>query len=150
MKYARIDLEKTNYELTLDFELDPYPDVYELQEIYMKYCHYKKFDSVMPIFDSEFDDLANDVITYKDKGKTVAFSLIRRYDWQNVEAIQFAWDYENPQLRLGIESLKNECAFYKHQQFRYLYIGGADEYKNEIDGFEILPGIDYERSSCIG
>lgn len=141
MKYARIDLEKTNYELTLDFELDPYPDIYQLQDIYEKYCRYKKFDSVMPIFMSEFDDLANDVITYKHEGKVVAFSLIRRYDWQNVEAIQFAWDYANPELQLGIESLKHECAFYKHQQFRYLYLGFADEYKKQIDGFEILPGI---------
>jgi hypothetical protein len=86
----------------------------------------------------EFNDNKNDVIGYYENTKLVAFSLLRRYDTDNVEAIQFAWNYENPSLQLGIESLKSECAFYKDLGFRYLYLGGADEYKKKIDGFEIL------------
>jgi hypothetical protein len=45
---------------------------------------------------------------------------------------------ENPELKLGISSLKSECAYYKSQGFCYYYLGGADEYKRQIDGFEIL------------
>ena len=52
--------------------------------------------------------------------------------------MQFAWDYANPKLRLGIESLKNECAVYKARGFNYLYLGLADEYKSQLDGFELL------------
>jgi hypothetical protein len=138
MLYARINLTGTNYQ-KLDCQkiLDLLP-VPELQGIYKKYCDHKHFKSVMPIFDSEFTDPKNDVIGYYDRDKLIAFSLMRRYDADNVEAIQFAWDYANPKLRLGIESLKSECALYKEQGFKYLYLGGADEYKRDIDCFELL------------
>lgn len=92
----------------------------------------------MPIFPEEYSEPNNDVIGYYDNTKLVAFSLIHRYNNKNAEAIQFAWDYSNPKLKLGITSLKNECAVYKARGFDYLYLGGADEYKRQIDGFEIL------------
>lgn len=138
MLYARIDLTKTNYRVLDCFKLLENADISALQGIYRDYCRYKKFKSVMPIFDSEFTDTKNDVIGYYHEDKLVAFSLIRKYDHENVEAIQFAWDYANPKLRLGIESLKSECAHYKNLGYRYLYLGEADEYKSKIDSFEIL------------
>jgi hypothetical protein len=141
MTYARIDLSKTNYAKLENCQIIRYPDIRKLNEIYKEYCRYKNFSSVMPIFDSEYTDKYNDVITYTDNDLIVAFSLVRRYDSHNAECIQFAWDYKNPKLRLGIESLKNECALYKELGFKYLYLGGADEYKSKIDGFEILGPI---------
>ena len=93
----------------------------------------------MPIFDSEYLAEDNDLISYTFENKMVAFSLIKRYNDNNAEAVQFAWDYKNPELSLGIESLKHECALYKLRGFNYLYIGGADDYKSQIDGFEICP-----------
>lgn len=141
MLYARIDLTKTNYSvLQSSVLLNPVPTD-ELQNIYKKYCIHKKFKSVMPIFDSEFFDPKNDVIGYYDQTTLVAFSLLRKYDSHNVEAVQFAWDYQNPKLRLGIESLKSECAFYKERGYVYMYLGEADEYKRKIDAFEILGPI---------
>jgi hypothetical protein len=138
MTYARIDLSKTFYSKLTNFEiLNPVP-INELQAIYKRYCDYKQFKSVMPIFNSEFTDCKNDVIGYYNNDTLVAFSILRRYDTENVEAIQFAWDYITPSLRLGIESLKSECAVYKELGFKYLYLGGADEYKKKIDGFELL------------
>ena len=94
----------------------------------------------MPIFAEEYTDAKNDVLGYYDNEKLVAFSLLRCYNSKNVEAIQFAWDYENPALGLGIRSLKNECAIYKKRGFDYLYLGQADDYKAKINGFEILGG----------
>lgn len=138
MTYARINLENTFYKKLSTFKLFQEPPEDELQEIYKEYCRYKNFKSVMPIFPSEFTDTKNDVIGYYDNDILVAFSLLRRYDSENVEAIQFAWDYKNPKLSLGINSLKSECALYKELGFKYLYLGGADEYKKKIDGFEIL------------
>jgi hypothetical protein len=44
---------------------------------------------------------------------------------------------------LGLASLRNECAFYKEQGFKYLYIGGADAYKNQIDGLEIMTPVSW-------
>ena len=137
--YARIDLSQTDYPL-LDtaWSVIQIPDPQQLNEIYTKYCRYKQFKSVMPIFDSEYIDQRNDVIGYWYNDKLVAFSLLRRYDYINVEAVQFAWDYAEPKLGLGISSLKNECAYYKQRGFQYLYLGGADEYKKKIQGFETL------------
>lgn len=138
MLYARIDLINTNYQVLEHSRMLTDPDVDQLQNIYRTYCQHKRFRSVMPIFQSEFTDPKNDVIGYYDDGCLVAFSLIRRYDTKNVEAIQFAWDYAKPKLRLGIESLKSECALYKDLGYRYLYLGEADEYKSKIDSFELL------------
>lgn len=141
MIYARIDLTKTNYSIIDNSKKLLFPPVDELQKIYKEYCDHKKFKSVMPIFDTEFTNSSNDVIGYYDDTQLVGFSILRRYDNLNVEAIQFAWDYKNPKLRLGISSLKSECAYYKEIGFKYLYLGGADEYKSKIEGFEILGPI---------
>jgi hypothetical protein len=138
MLYARIDLTNTNYQVLEHSRMLTDPDVDQLQNIYRTYCQHKRFRSVMPIFKSEFTDPKNDVIGYYDDRCLVAFSLIRRYDTENVEAIQFAWDYAKPKLRLGIESLKSECALYRDLGYRYLYLGEADEYKSKIDSFELL------------
>jgi hypothetical protein len=136
--YARIDLSKTFYEKMDNCKfLDPVP-IDLLQKIYKEYCSYKQFKSVMPIFESEFVDPKNEVIGYFDNNALVAFSLLRLFDNDNVEAVQFAWDYKNPKLRLGINSLQNECAVYKERGYKHLYLGGADEYKSKIDGFELL------------
>lgn len=139
MIYARINLEKTNYSLfQYNWELIRNPDIGALNAIYTQYCRYKKFPSVMPIFDRDYQDPENDIIGYFDQSRLVAFSIIRKYDPDNVEAVQFAWTYHDPKQSLGIESLKHECALYKELGYKYLYLGGADEYKSKIDGFEIL------------
>ena len=138
MKYARIRLADTNYTMLDNFQVLSNPNPEELERIYNTYCVYKKFPSVMPIFPEEYTDERNDVIGYYHDNKLVAFSLIRKYDTENCEAVQFAWDYTKPELQLGYSSLKSECAYYQAQGFRYYYLGGADEYKRKFDGFEIL------------
>ena len=137
MKYCRIDLSKTNYKLDeTGYLYEPLlRDPEFLQNIYKQYCEYKGFDSVMPIFNSEFTDPKNDVIVYCDEW-ICAFSLLRRYDSENVEAIQFAWNYEDPSLKLGIKSLEWECAYYKSLGYKYLYLGHVEEYKKGFDGYE--------------
>jgi hypothetical protein len=136
MIYSRINLSKTYYKKDiLDWEILKEPDPSVLNNIYITYCRHKKFESVMPIFDSEYFDC--DVIGYFHENDLVAFSLIRVYDTENIEAIQFAWDYNNPELRTGVESLKVECAIYKELGYKYYYLGDAAEYK-QIDGYEEL------------
>ena len=139
MKFCRIDLSKTNYTPLEHFVMFIEPPVEKLQTIYKKYCAYKQFDSVMPIFDSQFTDVKNDVYGYVDnRHEIVAFSIVRRHDDKNAEAWQFAWDYADPALRLGIHSLETECAIYKKWGYEYLYLGEAADYKSELDGYEIL------------
>jgi hypothetical protein len=145
MKYCRIDLSKTNYPTipyghwTSIVERDN--RISQLNEIYKKYCIYKKFESVMPLFESVIMNKCTDVFTYFPDNKLSAFSIVKKHDRTNAESLQFAWDYSDPSLRLGIESLKHECAYYKSFGFEYLYLGETADYKSELDGYEILGPI---------
>jgi hypothetical protein len=140
-QFARIDLSKTTYCSTVEWYYITNPDIAMLKDIYRTYCIYKHFASVMPLFDSQFTDPITDIIGYKEQGQLVAFSLMKRYDNKNVLASQFAWTYHNPKIRLGIESLKTECAIYRDRGFEYLYLEQAHLYKQSLEGFEILGGL---------
>ena len=139
-QFARIDLSKTNYEPSVEwgYLVPTEQQIRELDEIYRTYCIYKHFASVMPMFHSRYTDPMTDVIGYFDQKKMVAFSLIKRYDDENAECAQFAWTYHDPRLRLGIETMKTECAIYRARGFHYLYLEQAHLYKQEIAGFELL------------
>ena len=144
-QFARIDLTKTKYttritwEYIRNFDIDT---ITRLDSIYRTYCTYKHFASVMPMFRSRYTDPMSDVIGYYDNNKLVAWSLIRRFDEHNALCDQFAWTYHKPNTRLGIETMKTECAIYKARGFQYLYLEQAHLYKTEIDGFEILGPLD--------
>lgn len=140
-QYARIDLSKTTYKPGVDWMYLHEPNIAVLRDIYRTYCIYNHFASVMPLFDSQFTDPATDVIGYSESGRLVAFSLMRRMDDQNVLASQFAWNYHDPRTRLGIESLKTECAIYRNRGFAYLYLDQAHLYKQGLEGFEILGAL---------
>ncbi len=137
-QFARIDLAQTTYRPTVAWEYLLEPNIAQLQDIYRTYCIYKHFASVMPLFDSQFTDPNTDVIGYREQGELVAFSLMRRYDTENVLASQFAWTYRNPRTRLGVESLKTECAIYRDRGYKFLYLDQAHLYKQGLEGFEIL------------
>jgi len=137
-QFARIDLSKTNYDTNVKWEYLQNPNIAALNNIYREYCKHKRFASVMPIFDSRYTDPMTDVLGYYDQDKLVAFSLIRRYDDENALCDQFAWNYHNPKLRLGITTLQTECAIYKQRGFKYLYLEQAHLYKQSLAGFELL------------
>ncbi len=140
-QFARIDLNRTGYQPTVDWQYMINRDqtlLAQLDNIYRTYCIHKRFESVMPMFHSRYCDPQADIIGYYDSGQLVAWSLIRRFDQHNALCDQFAWNYHKPKLRLGIETLKTECAIYKQRGFGYLYLEQAHQYKSKIDGFEIL------------
>ena len=76
---------------------------------------------------------------YEHEGKLVAFTMLRRLDKKNIESFQFAWDYEAPELKIGILSLKHEIAWAKENGYNYLYMGLDDRYKRNFDGYEQCP-----------
>ena len=139
-EFARINLAQTNYTEYVEWSYLSKSDymIEKCQEIYRAYCTHKRFASVMPMFPSRFRDPMADVLGYYSGGNLVAFSLIRRFDDHNALCDQFAWTYHEPRLRLGIETMKTECAIYRDRGFRYLYLEQAHLYKKEIEGFEIL------------
>jgi hypothetical protein len=142
-EFARIDLAKTEYTESVTWNYLSKSDymIAKCQDIYRAYCAHKRFASVMPMFPSRFRDPMADVLGYYAGGNLVAFSLIRRFDDHNALCDQFAWTYHEPRLRLGIETMKTECAIYRARGFRYLYLEQAHLYKQEIEGFEILGAI---------
>lgn len=137
-QFARVDLRRNTDQSTVKWAYLTCPDIAVLNDIYRTYCIYKHFASVMPIFDSQYQDPDTDVIGYYDEDALVAFSLIKRYDDKNALCAQFAWNYRNPRLRLGIRSLQTECAIYRERGFEYLYLDQAHLYKQGITGFELL------------
>lgn len=140
MKYCKVNLTQGHYQLIDDWQyLDSATlNINQLNEIYKKYCAYKKFDSVMPVFDSEYLDESIEKIGYYYKQELVAFSLVKIFDCKNAELLQFAWTYNKPRIRLGIRSLENECAIYKNRGYINLYLGEYHEYKSFLPGFQIL------------
>jgi hypothetical protein len=139
IKFCRINLSKTNYSLYPGAErftwasgLEPY------EQIYQDYCAHKQFESVMPLFLQQFQDPHNDTHIYRNGSDIVAWSLCRRWDSRNVESLQFAWNYYQPELELGRRSLEHECAYYKQLGYEYLYLGQVAEYKTQFDGHEQL------------
>ena len=140
-QFARVDLARTAYTPTVPWryitDLST-ATLNQLDNIYRAYCDHKRFASVMPMFHSRYLDPMADIIGYYDQDQLVAWSLIRRFDDHNALCDQFAWTYHDPRTRLGIETLKTECAIYRDRGFKYLYLEQAHLYKSEIDGFEIL------------
>ena len=142
-EFARIDLAQTQYTESVTWNYLSKSDymIEKCQEIYRAYCAHKQFASVMPMFSARLRDPMADVLGYYSGGNLVAFSLIRRFDDHNALCDQFAWTYHKPRLRLGIETMKTECAIYRARGFHYLYLEQAHLYKQEIEGFEILGAI---------
>lgn len=136
-KFCKINLEHTNYEMLPNARLlkTNEIDIDYLQNIFRQYCTYKNFDSVMPLFDSEFE--GNDIIAYFYNNKIEAFTMVGVYDDTNCESYQFCWTYHDPNLRLGIESMKHECAYYKSLGFKYYYLGPPGKYKSQLEGYEV-------------
>ena len=70
MKFARIDLSKTNYTRADKFRYLTVHDYPALNKIYIEYCRYKQFKSVMPLF----IDNTMEIIGYYDSA-LIGFSL---------------------------------------------------------------------------
>lgn len=136
--YARVNLSKTNYSLKVDARVLKHPQPDQLLKIYDDYCKHKKFPSAWPIYSEQFLSKENDVIGYYDNYTLVAWSLVYKINSDVAECLQFAWNYENPKLHLGINSLRAECAMYKAWGYKWYLLGEAHEYKKQIDGFEII------------
>jgi len=133
---CRIDLKQTNYK-TIDFEFLSSKHFDEGETIYKRYIQHKQFDSVFPIFREEWDIAT--IFGYYHKDKLVAWSAYYEFpSKKTVHADQFAWDYENPNLKLGYKSIRSECAYYKAKGFEYLVLGDTDMYKQELQGYEII------------
>lgn len=140
-QFGRIDLQRTRYQFSAVWEILTDPPVDRLNEIYRDYCRHRHFQSVMPMIPTRYREPGTEVIGYRDQDELVAWSMFRIWDDENVLSDHFAWDYRNPRLRLGIESIKTECAIYRDRGYRWMYFESVEPYMLDIEGFEILGPI---------
>lgn len=141
MKYGRIDLTKTTYDIVLDAQLlnpVPFDDV---NRVYKIYCLHKNFKSVIPMVPGRFTIPNTEVYGYYNQDKLIAWSMYRIWDKENIVIDHHAWDYENPELRIGLRSLQNECAIYRNQGYQFMYFESVELYMLSLQGFEILGSI---------
>jgi hypothetical protein len=106
---------------------------------------------------------------YYQNNEIVAFTKMQFYPipmqigyqiwpYKGIETYMFAWDYANPELRLGEVTLQHEIAWakkYKNpngggdQGYEYLYTGPGYErssiYKADVDGFEWWTGMEWSK-----
>jgi len=142
MTFARIDLVKTQYGITLDPQLlNPVP-IDDVLQVYHTYCTHKNFHSVMPMVSGRFFVPGTEVWGYRDNNKLAAWSMYRIWDQHSVVCDHHAWDYKNPKLRLGIRSFENECAIYRDRGFRFMYFESIAPWMVNIEGFKILGPLD--------
>ena len=140
-QFGRIHLQQTNYSVKLDYKLlNPVP-VEQVQQVYRDYCAHKHFQSVMPMIAGRLTDVNTDIIGYYDVDRLAAWSMYRVWDQENILSDHFAWDYKNPKLRLGIQSLQNECTLYRDLGYKYMYFESVEPYMLDMQGFEILGPI---------
>ena len=154
--YCYINLEKTNYKLNLtDYKIFNLsiekPPVEKMLEIYDKYVKYKKFKSVWPIYPEEFVAKQNDIIGYYNKNRLVAWSMMYKINAQVLEAIQFAWDYEDYKLGVGTFATLSEIKWAIDNGYEKYYLSYAYEksslYKAKYEGFECWTGREWSQDT---
>jgi hypothetical protein len=140
-QFGRINLVITNYQVDLAWKiLNPVP-VADVLRVYRDYCTHKHFHSVIPMIPGRLTASQTEIIGYQDQDRLVAWSMYRLWDAENVLSDHHAWDYRNPRLRLGIRSLKNECAIYRDRGYRWMYFESVQPYMLDLEGFETLGPI---------
>ena len=140
-QFGRVDLAATSYCVSMDWRLlNPVP-MDEVMQVYHEYCHYRHFQSVIPIIPGRFSIPGTEVIGYHEQDKLIAWSMYRIWDQENIVIDQHAWDYSKPEQKIGLRSLHNECALYRGRGFRWMYFESVEPYMLDIEGFEILGEI---------
>ena len=150
---TRVILKNNNYKQfdpsivsAREFDVDNIPKR-ELDHIYDSYCYHKGFKKYFEIDQYHAWDK---VIGYYDREQYLcAYSKLRQYSKSSVETLMFAWDYKDPKLQLGKQSLWYELDLCQQQGFEQVYIGSAYEtsslYKKNYPGFEWWTGKEWSQ-----
>jgi hypothetical protein len=153
---TRIDL--SIYEPTKDIlkkskKVKFFPDVSMTQEkrkrlkkIYDKYLIHKGYSDDMSI-----DDIISNShghIYYVYNNEIVAFAFYKVIEDAYL-GIEFAWDYEQPNLSLGHINIYYNSLFAKFKRCKYIYLSSGYEscsiYKSQYPGFEWWRGYEWSK-----
>lgn len=136
-----------DYNITGEYYSDHNPYEKECNSIFEKYCNYKGYDDhSTQLVDKQYGN--KDYFIYWHNGKIVAYTQLTRYKF-SVVAGEFAWNYETPELGLGVFAQNFECLKYQELDFKYYYSSyayeKACEYKSFYNGFEWWTGREWNK-----
>lgn len=121
------------------------PSNEDIDRISKAYQSKKNFIS-KHVFDNEL--MLENSIQYFHESKLIGFVCYKLFK-RSFVGVQFAWDYEKPQLSLGTISTLIETTLAKKSGCIYYYMmGGYEEcsvYKSELDGFEWWTGKEWSK-----
>jgi len=142
--------ERQNNQSKLFYAMNPSISDDMVEQIYERYCEYKKFSDLFHSEVSKWLDCDYKMVYY-DSENPVAWSKMRLYTENALETVLFAWDYQTPDLRVGIGSLMHEIGWAKENGFEYVYLGPGYEcgsiYKSNVDGFEWWTGSEWSTNT---
>jgi arginyl-tRNA--protein-N-Asp/Glu arginylyltransferase len=117
------------------------------QEIFDKYINHKKFKSQ----DYSLQDIintSNGHVYYAERNKVIGFCFFKLLE-NNIFAVEFAWDYENPKLSLGKLNIHFLCNYAKMKKYNNVYMSSGYEscsiYKSDYQGFEWWTGLKWSK-----
>ena len=120
---TRVNVANTDYSLIDNYQITD-SATSEMDHVYNAYCLKKGFKK-MYVLD---DQLSWDIyVRYHNNDELVAWSKLRRYSPNSIETALFAWDYNEPHLRLGERTMQHEIAWAKQSGYSYVYMGSGYE-----------------------
>jgi hypothetical protein len=115
----------------------------DVKRVNHDFLAYKKFPA---IYDLETDMNRTSWLLCKRGGGICAFTKFNQYDG-GLESNLTAWDYSEPQARIGAKIVNFEIQVAKDKGYKYLYIGPgcgkSAKYKCSFKGFEWWNGMEW-------
>ena len=133
--------------------------IFSLKIIFYKYLHARRFAEgadleVVQGYQEHFEQYIayprgnRRVFMYYYESKLIAFSCFEEYP-NSYFGSQFAWDFKNPELSLGLLQVNLLCALAIEEGKNYVYLGMAYgricSYKSRFKGFEFWTGKEWSR-----
>ncbi len=121
------------------------PTASMLEPIYEKYLEHKSYNKNNLTIDDIIHN-SNQILLYYKKNKLIAFLAFKSFG-DAFLSVEFAWDYEEPDLSLGHVSRHVESILAKQRGCRYIYMSSGYEkcslYKADYPGFEWWTGSEW-------
>jgi len=115
----------------------------DIMRVNKDFLAYKGFPS---IYDLQTDLDRTSWLLCKKEGKLCAFTKFNQYDG-GLESNLTAWDYSEPQTRIGAKIVNFEIQVAKDKGYKYLYIGPgcgkSAKYKCLFPGFQWWNGMEW-------
>tara|TARA_Y100000310_G_scaffold311396_1_gene357622 strand:+ start:208 stop:975 length:768 start_codon:yes stop_codon:yes gene_type:complete len=147
-RQVRLDLKekqkrKHKFPKDLHFHVGEVVDLHRLDKIWKIYKEAKGFDAHLDFRTTcEYQPENKRIVRIYHNGKIIAFSLLRIYPVP--VSLQFAWNYADPRMSVGIHTQHFEINYFRKIGYRYDYLCPGYEvaclWKTRFPGFQFWTG----------